>query len=418
MIWIKKIIGVYVVMVLIFTSAIVLVYCVPQSWIRENAIKSARQIQEEGVYPQILNVFYFQLDSYTDDLMIHTAISADNSHPIVSAMENVNYKSKQSPFFATEQVLNENFEGLEKGYYSRYWHGYVTLLRPLLIIMPYSSIRVLNYILFTALIVSLFVAIRKTSYAYAYIFIITLLLIAFPFVPCSMQFSTCFYIAFIGMLAVLKVPRLTDNLSNASVTFFVIGGFTSYLDLLVTPLLTLGFPLIAYFMLNRKDSKVRSMIVISLFWVLGYVSIWGMKWIIATIFTSRNILGEAVSQIIYRSGKTNDFGQEISLLSYWQLFGKHIISFHNGILLYIALLIMGILLYLYIRLNKGVRAIKCNVHYLLITSIVPVCFFCIRNHSFEHIWFTWRSFGVAFFSLILFVYNTIDIQKVKTLWRK
>ncbi|MCM0267086.1 hypothetical protein, partial [Bacteroides fragilis] len=36
----------------------------------------------------------------------------------------------------------------------------------------------------------------------------------------------------------------------------------------------------------------------------------------------------------------------------------------------------------------------------------------LRNHSIQHGWFTWRAGLLTIFSLLLFVYYTVDIKKL------
>ena len=415
---IKRLLILYVVLISVFTSLIIAVHCIPQSSIKENVVRSIHFMKSEGISPEVLNSYYLKLDTWTDALMLNCAISADSRHPIDAAMTNVRYVGCDDMFYLTEKAAQNETQGLDKKPYGRYWHGYQIILRPLLIFISYPFMRWLNYILLTILTVYLFVILRKRNSHTAYIFLVTLLLISFPIVPCTMQFSTCFYIALISMIGILKCNKLTSSFTSTVCLFFIIGGVTSYFDLLTTPQITLGFPLMAYFLDGNRKQAFRKALILAFIWGVGYLAIWSSKWLIATCLTDQDILANALTQIEYRAGGTDDMGNKITLFSFIGFIWKKVVAFQNGILIYIGLAFIGVMLFFYLKSFRNINVLKSNAHYLLIAAIVPVWFFCIRNHSLQHLWFTWRAFGVTLFSLMIFIYNTTDIKKLRSLWSR
>ena len=153
----KKIIISYFILLILFTGLIIGVHTIPQSAIKENVVTSTHTLQEEGLYKKFLNFKLFQMDNFTDSYMLNLAISADSKHPIEAGMMNYDYKSKNFMDLAydTEKVALGKTENLDKGSYGRYWQGYQVTLRPLLTIFTYPQIRILNYIIFTVLIISI-----------------------------------------------------------------------------------------------------------------------------------------------------------------------------------------------------------------------------------------------------------------------
>lgn len=394
---IKKILFTYGIMLCLFLFLIIGVYCIPQSWIKKNVITSERLIQKEGLYPQAFNFTFFMFDNYTDALMFNLAISADEDHPIQSAMKNPIYMGSEGIAVAGEQVAKNELEGLSVFNYGRYWQGHQVLLRPILIFMNYAGIRILNYILLTSLVVWCFMLMcKKISRSVAVLFLISLVLINFPIVPYSMQFSMCFYILLLAMIALLRIPTLTASLHSTICTFFVIGGVTSYLDFLTTPQLTLGFPLIVY-MLQKGETNKKLVILLSFFWALGYGGIWISKWCVGSIFTGTNFFIDALKAVQYRS--FGEFGMS-NLVSIYYILGLFLI------------LACIILIFIYKKAGKGIESYKSHVYLLLIALIVPVWFCIIRNHTIEHIWFTWRALLLTVYSGLLFMYYTIDFKKI------
>ena len=337
-------------------------------------------------------------DNYTDALMLNLAISADENHPVQSAMDNPIYIAPEGIAAAGEQVAKNNLQGMCVYNYGRYWQGHQVLLRPILIFMNYVGIRILNYILFTILIIWCYLLMcQNISRSVALLFIVSLTFINFPMVPCSMQFSTCFYILLLSMIALLTIPILTISLHNTICTFFVIGGITAYFDFLTTPQLTLGFPLIVY-MLLKRENKNKIVILLSFFWMLGYGGIWISKWLVGSLFTGRNFFIDALKAVQFRS--FGEYGTGNLSSNYIYVFGLFLIF------------VILTLIFLYRKAGKGLGSYKSYVYLLLIALIVPVWFYIIRNHSIEHLWFTWRALLLTFYSGLLFIYYTIDFKKI------
>lgn len=390
----------YIGMMCLFTFLIIVAYSIPQSRIQSNIIKSEQLIQKEGLYPQIFSSTFFMLDNYTDALMFNISASADMNSIVQSAIENPYFTSNEGVAVAGEQIAKNRIKGLSVDYYGRYWQGYQVFLRPVLIFMDYAGIRIMNYILLTMLTVWCCVLMwKKFSYKIALIFLISLLFINFPIVPLSMQFSTCFYISFLSMIMLFKIPYLTKYFSHAATTFFIIGGVTAFLDFLTTPQLTLGFPLIIY-MFIKEQKKSRNVVLLSFFWALGYGGIWASKWCLGTIITKRNFFIEALNQIQYRSIGEFEVNKNSFLLEY------------KYFLLILVIILLLLLVLLYKKAGRGLKIYKSYMYLLLISLIVPVWFFIIKNHSIEHLWFTWRALSLTLFSSLLYIYHTIDLKKI------
>ena len=143
------------IMVALFTLSIIAVHCIPKSVVAENLYSSTKVIEQEGLYREFFHFKLFQMDNFTDCYMFNLMASADADEPVRSAMLNDDYKSNDymSLAYDTENVIKGDFKGLSKESYGRYWHGYQVTLKPLMTIMDYSAIRILNYILFSLLIV-------------------------------------------------------------------------------------------------------------------------------------------------------------------------------------------------------------------------------------------------------------------------
>lgn len=410
----KRIIISYFALLILFTGLIIGVHTIPQSAIKENVITSTHTLQEEGLYKKFLNFKLFQMDNYTDSYMLNLAISADNRYPIEAGMMNYDYKSKNFIDLAydTEKVAQGKTENLEKSSYGRYWQGYQVTLRPLLMIFTYPQIRILNYVIFSLLIITiLWLLAHEISIGAACLFGLSLLLINFPIVPYSMQFSTCFYIAFISMILLIKYPTLTISKSNTLCSFFIIGGITSYLDFLTTPQLTLGLPLIVYMLTKCPKNTWKTVIVIGIAWTLGYGLLWASKWMMGYLLTGNNILADAMQSAELRSSNLYK-GMEMTIPNILNFIWSNMKAKGLLPLFYSCIIGMSLGIGVYFKVLKSKQTFKEYSWLLLIALITPIWFLVLRNHSIQHGWFTWRAGLVSLFSLLLFFYYTTDRKKL------
>ena len=173
-----KYIVVYIILIVLFVVSLTISSLFPSEWIKENVAESANILESESNYKQV-NVFYkgvaIPFDNYTDALMLNTAYSIDNARPLYSAFtarknyipgetnavieETAGELQVPSGYDKKDSVaeLKDTVNGrvLESFEYGRYWHGYLTIIRPLLIIFNIHTIRVIFIILFVVLAVVL-----------------------------------------------------------------------------------------------------------------------------------------------------------------------------------------------------------------------------------------------------------------------
>lgn len=393
------------------------VHLIPTHSIIENVKTSSILLEKEGAYKEIANFKLFQLDNYTDALMLNIAASVNSEHPIDAAMLNRYHWNGDCMGMAKSNLLylSGNTKDLEQLIYGRYWHGYQIYLRPLLTIMDYQEIRIANYICLCGLLLSILALLwKKIGKSPCIIFAISLLIINFPIVPLSMQFSTCFYIAFLGMICILQWPKFTQKTENMLATFFCLGSFCAFFDLLTTPQLTLGLPLITMLLLQKKNKKWKLVITSSIAWALGYGLLWMSKWVIAFIFTGQNIILDALHQASLRTNGLYK-GMELTIPNIANFIWDNISEKGLQWIIWGALVMLFVLFAIYYKHQKGIERQKDWCWLLIIMGIVPIWFLFLREHSIQHGWFTWRAGLLCIFSLLLWIYYTtiinIDIKQ-------
>lgn len=402
----------YLSMVSVFTLLMLGIQFIPQKQINRHIYTATKLIEHEGIYKQVgVNIPLLQLDNFTDCYMMNIIASSELCHPLESAVMNYYYMDEvhleeRNLAYQTECVVRGNRQGLSRQSYARYWHGYQTTLRPMLYFMDYSTIRIVNYLLFTLLVLwCLWLIKKRINIAVALIFAISLLLFGFLIVPLSLQFSTCFYISLISIILLMLVPRFTRDTESLFISFLVIGGITSYMDFLTTPQLTLGLPMTIYLLASKRNDKIRLVMFISIAWLAGYASIWASKWLIAYLLTQHQVMEEVKEAVAYRSSNYV-FGKYMTLPNILASI-SHLILKHHFLGKFLVLMSMLVVLLLfYVKSIFSKKVFINNLYLLLIAMIIPIWFLVLRNHSLFHYWFTWRAWIVVSFNILVFIYNT------------
>jgi hypothetical protein len=414
----KTIITSYLALVAILFGAIVMVHFIPKQWINTNVQSSVEIFRKEGLYPNILNFKLFQLDNYSDAMMMNMAISADSSHPVRSAMLN-NWHTSGRYFDMAEdadKVAKNHLESLKAQPYGRYWNGYQIFLRPLLCLFNYREIRLLNYLLLSSLLITIsWLMITKVGKSATMLFLASLACINFPIVPLSIHFSAVFYITFISIAFILLERGfiLKHQLFNG--LFFIIGGLTSSLDLLTAPLITLGIPLLVYIIYLNPIHKIRTVILGSGVWFLGYTSIWVTKWGLGTLLTGVNLMQDASDAAAVRLSKRIFTGMEVTIPNMLEFAYTYLQQRH---LFWPLIILLLIVLASLVGAVKNWQKVKENSYLLLISLMVPVWYLVVRNHSVQHGWFTWRATVVSVFAGLLFMSRAMSFERYHSLFKR
>ena len=396
----KKIVGLLKVLAMIVAGVllgailITLAYCIPVN--QTNAQKSIDSLEGEGWYPSATQLkssldTYFHsylpgvLDGATDGLMLEKATRQIEGNPLWEAM---------------------NMEG-----YTYYWHGYVVILRVLLLFMDYEQFRFLNCIL--QLMMMFFVAHfiwEKKGQRYALALLTSYFLMMPMAMFLSLQFSWIFYIAM--ALSLLICYRHTWFTEKRIPYIFVIAGMlTSFFDLLTYPLYTWAFPLLLLILLSEDGQKalnyVKTVVVSGLGWILGYAGMWFGKWALAGWIVHRNVIQEAWKEVLFRSGSEeslNLIARLEALYDNWK---------HYEYPLYTALLAIWLTWFIYKSLNGKTQIVRQekNGAYLLITLSSFVWYFVLANHTLGHHFFTYRIWGVAITGILFLFCGSIAICK-------
>lgn len=430
-----KFILIFVILLGIYFAIMTLTSLIPSGMLENNVRESSETLVQEGEKVTFdLKYKEENIFTFTDALMINTAYSIDNNHPIESfILARKNYIPGQTTEFYPDGQYNlganENYISKENGdlyqtkelyglmhgdniqdsyEYARYWHGYLSILRPLLLLFNYSGIRIVLAIITLISIVALITLLcKKISITSGVIYGIGLLAISIFIVTKSINEILIFIVAFISSIILLlkKNPE-----KNIGIFFFVVGSVSNFIDLLTAPLVTLGITAITYFLLiQRNESKVNikryilDFLKICISWALGYGITWLSKWVITEMFFDRPIISQAIEQAVFRSNGPQINGVNIFSLS--NVFIRNMEYLSSPVAITILIIaVIYIIVMMIINRNKKIdfkENLKKCLPYILIFFLPVIWYMVLKQHSYTHVNFTYRILVISIISLLI-----------------
>lgn len=393
--------------VLIGTALMILTYELPTERVVQNVQAGLQVYEREGNYPAWGLGEHSKLDNFTDAIML-----LEVTHPITdtvnAAMLNPRYAltSDEKPVDALIKVFHGDTSGFAEVIYPRYWHGYLVLLKPMLMIMKVNHLRMLlAYVDFILFVVALLLLYKAFGLPHALAFAATVMILNLVSVSMSFQFSSIYVVTLTAIIFMLKKNHrlFDDDLYNYF--FAAIGIIVAFTDFLTYPIFSVGLPLTLWYVLNRREllkknlaNVMKMMTGLLISWGVGYAGMWSGKWLVAQILTGHETFTDALHQVFVYS-RMNDVltgvGWQISTLGAVQ---RNIAVFGHGpirIFIFAAIIFM-----LYILISRRHNLIRQKILPYLFPAALPFAWYVIASgHSHIHAFFTYRGLAVTFFAI-------------------
>ena len=195
---------------------LLLVHLLPTSKITANVNSSAESIKAECTDELIIDDYHATLiGNFTDCLMLQFSVY-DGPHSAFDQALNlyrneVGNEEEWCPGLSLTDYLNGAPTNLEVSY-PRYWHGYLVILKPLLLFTSLNSVRLLNAGLQMILLAASLILFSKKGHSkLAFSFAASLPFMFFFSSFASLSLSICMYIVLIEMLLIaLFDEKLSD----------------------------------------------------------------------------------------------------------------------------------------------------------------------------------------------------------------
>lgn len=371
-------------LIALFLVAMTLAFSPSNKVIQPQVDAANKTWAREGQYPRLNSQDVgSQLDNYTDKIMVSETI-----------------KDQTNPFKA----------GLSIGGYARYWHGYMVWLRPMMMVMSLSAIRqVYALVLIVLLAITFYLIGQKLDIFVMIGFALALMFQRLFAMFISMQYANVTIVMLVACIYLLAINNEKFSAWRPYLFFLIVGSVTNFIDLLTFPLLTFGIPLLFIFyrqqILNGNNSsfpKYLKMAVLGgISWLSGYALTWLSKWGIASLVLRRNIVKEALDEIIFRTQGVGrgavvppDRMQALRANLSFE-FSKANVSF-----VLLALITASIFVIWELVHHRKIIISWQFIAIVVLTSLLPyVWYLVLANHSQIHFWFTFREQMISVFGL-------------------
>ncbi len=328
----------------VFTGFVLLLlaFLVPVN--QQNVRESHATIGSTDWYPSVQqgNDSYFDsflpdvLDGGTDALMLSTAAYEAQGETLP---ELVMYMSDESGKT-----------------YAYYWHGYVSILRPLLYLFNYRDIRMLNLLGQMGVVLFFAAGLRQYGKKYVFMLLSSYVLLMPTALSLSLQFSWVFYIGMAGSLLLVRKHAFFEE--RYCYLFLLLGILTSYFDLLTYPLFTWGVPLLWWMVTDSRSlswgKRLQQTACSGIFWLLGYAGMWTAKWRLANFILKQDVYSLAMDEVHLRSGTEEGAGYFLyeRVIAIWQNWK------HYGYLFYALILLAWLAWFLFHIIRGGTLKTK------------------------------------------------------------
>ena len=411
-----KYIIVTIIMVILFIFLLYITGKIPKSLVEQNIEKSVKPINYVVDRP-------LWREAFTDAIMLDLVYRHDSDDSLRSSLRNVtisNYPYGLDPYYgyngqeALESnfftILDDNNENIKYSYeyeYGRYWHGYLIFLRPLLVFFNYNQISMICTIISWFLCIYL-LNIVKSKLGLKYMFITLFCLISIEYFTITISISLFPTLA-IMMISSILILKMKEKIKDIRLFFFIIGGVTTYFCWFNFTLLTLGFPLIFYYLLendNKKFSlKLFFQIVILYFLWRGTILL--SKWIIADLICNTSIIKDALNQVLYRLSSTDYKHEKASFIDAIFLNCKYYLSSIEVLIIYLVCRFLFCKIYKEKTNEKISRNVK--IIYTLIALIPFFLYIGAVNYAHVHSGtYTHRLLMISLFSIIAMFENKLE----------
>lgn len=407
-------------------GALILTSLIPNEKIYDNMLKSAESYAGVDAFSfENGDKFNAAADNYADTILLNIMWNIDSGEPLRSSLDTKYYNGEQ---LGENWGLYTSVRNSEKPNtdYTRYWHGSVIFIRPLMLFTDVSGVKMVGFcaVIILALAVCAVLIKRRQCFAAA-AFSLSLLCVQVYNVRLALEYIPIFLVALTACLCFICLEKKGDlSLTLLSVIF---GAAAAFFDFLTAETLSILLPLLLVMIIREQENRLGKLKEnITLIakciacWGVSYAMTFILKWTLATAVTGENKFKAAIEYAGMRAGLSGEteempfikqlFFAPLANLS--TMFGgeSRVDGAKIVIGLFLALVIFGGTYGLLIRrtANKPIAAV------CLILGAVPYLrFLVLSNHSYLHEFFTYRAQAATVLALCAAVWFNTELSVKK-----
>lgn len=211
------------------------VYQIPTNGIMKDHAKTiCNTYQSEGTYPMWADGYMStREDNFADATMLLIAIDEGTGSQVKDAVLNsyhVSPDSKLGREMSLVQVCEGNDGDFLSVQYGRYWHGYLLWMKPLLLFISATTIRMLGCFLDMFLAFSVLILIRdRMGIKNMWAMFIAIAVLNPVTIGMSFQFKSVFDITMVSLIVMLKYNEALLKRQRYLMFFMTVGIVTAFL---------------------------------------------------------------------------------------------------------------------------------------------------------------------------------------------
>ena len=250
-------------------------------------------------------------------------------------------------------------------------------------------------------------------------------MVAVWYVPFTFEYYWTFLLMFITSIISVHIENKISQNSNKKLymLFFITGVLTCFFDFLTTEIITVLAPLAIILSSRIKEKRFRGFKKESLFlitslalWLIAYTGMWLAKWGIASIVLKINAMDFVIENAMDRiNGQIMNY-TPLELIRYalekniLTLYPINLIKRKEEILIGIGIALFVATIMVIDMKNKE------KMKYMLLIlgiAILPYArYMFLSNHSFRHMFMTFRSQLPTIMCIVLILTNCTDKKKL------
>lgn len=431
---------IWLALLLVEIGLLTAVACIPRSAIQSNLVESAELLTSRPVFFSLSETDpASKIDRYADSILLNIAYYYDTEHPLSSVM-------RSSYYYTINKNENDNLQYAivhsphPTQDYSRYWHGSIAIIRPLLTVLNLHQIYILSGCILCVLILILAILLlrhyNRSTFAG---FLCSMLFVSVWYIPFSLEYTWTFLLSLSVCICVILCRKKSRTLLLS--VFIISGSLTSYLDFLTTETLTFLLPLALLLLYAYRPSPsaasepkasqalqfrtIQEGVVFSLqvilCWGGAYVLNWVMKWGLGSLILQQNLFTDALSQASLRlHGATSELtGVSLSIQALLRnlscLFPTSLTGSYCILILCLLLFLLFFCYYM-TRKRNGLQPLPLLL--FLLALLPPIRFLILSNHSYIHYFFTYRALAATVFCLFTAFCQGMDTRWIKKEFKK
>ncbi len=383
-------------------SLLMAVFCLPLDGLKDTQ-ETIDLFRKEKNRPQAIPTYIGSTgDGYTDALMLAEALFEDAE---VSPFEQAVYVYRRANSVSASADIADYLEGKDMQWtisYERYWHGFLVLLRPLLMFFSYADLRMMICAAQMLLFALTIMVMTSTGMPELIVPFSAMILTLSPMgTMLSIQYFTTYSVMMLGVLLVLIADAWLSRGARYYYFFMLLGMLTSYFDFLTYPIASLFIPLVLALYRHRDENHTLLFVITAcVMWCIGYLGFWALKWVIGSLLVGDNLIMNALYKIKYQT--STEHAERAGRLE--AIIRNVAVIFRPGYLVLYAGCAFSCVLPL-LREQKHIKTILTGGRPLLLAlAAVPFFWWILAaNHSLVHSFFTYKLIGITVFALLVWL---------------